>query len=129
MNLMQVNKLNKNDSNLVSLSNFRSCAKNLMEDHSSPKSSHKDLITEKQISSNTSNSVPNCDHNLLVQNGECSVGAIDIIFKLWERTSHTTSNGMAVGQLELLYDSIAACISVHKYDFEELIQVNGEQCE
>lgn len=122
MGLMKVNK--KSDNNLVDMLNFGNPPKSSTEEQSSLKESQQDRIMERQISASTSPSVSNHDQNLSVQNGVCNSRAVDIIFKLWKRTSHVTSNGMAVGRLELLYDSITACISIHKYDFEELVEVS-----
>ncbi|KAI4468268.1 aaa domain-containing [Holotrichia oblita] len=43
------------------------------------------------------------------------------IYNIWKRTSHVTSASLAVSQLELLYDTISACITLHRHNFIELI--------
>ncbi|XP_022921257.1 ATPase family AAA domain-containing protein 2-like [Onthophagus taurus] len=44
------------------------------------------------------------------------------IFNLWKRTAHETSANLPVGQLEMLYDIIAACIVVNKHKYHGFIE-------
>lgn len=46
------------------------------------------------------------------------------VYKLWQKTSLEISKGMSIVNLELLYDTIAACINIHKDNFEKLVEVN-----
>lgn len=45
------------------------------------------------------------------------------VYKLWKRTSHVVSDGMPVGHLELLYDTIFACINIHRDNLKKLLEV------
>lgn len=45
------------------------------------------------------------------------------IYNLWRRTVQKTAKDLPLAQLEVLYDTIAACISINKDDFQNLINV------
>lgn len=46
-----------------------------------------------------------------------------VIFNLWKKAAHVTSKDFSVGHLELFYDTISACINIHKDNFDDLIKV------
>ncbi|KYB27297.1 ATPase family AAA domain-containing protein 2 [Tribolium castaneum] len=45
------------------------------------------------------------------------------IYSLWRRTVMKTAKDMPLAHLEVLYDTISACISIHKDDFQNLVKV------
>lgn len=47
---------------------------------------------------------------------------VDDIYSLWKRVSNVTSDGLPVVQLELLYDTILACIYINKNSFKDVFQ-------
>lgn len=47
------------------------------------------------------------------------------ITRLWKHAALSTSRNMSVSQLELLYDVISACISIHWNSFESSIEVQA----
>lgn len=56
--------------------------------------------------------------------GNINDSTVSAVFNLWRRTAHDTSEGLTVGQLELLYDTISACIALHRHKVSELIPVS-----
>lgn len=47
------------------------------------------------------------------------------VTRLWKHAALNTSRNMSVSQLELLYDVISACISIHWNSFESSIEVQA----
>ncbi|KAJ3637238.1 hypothetical protein MTP99_000713 [Tenebrio molitor] len=48
------------------------------------------------------------------------------IYSLWRRTVLRTSKDMPVAHLEVLYDTIAACIAINRDSFQYLVQVRAK---
>ncbi|KAK9731372.1 ATPase family associated with various cellular activities (AAA) [Popillia japonica] len=72
-------------------------------------------LSETSLLNHNSSQTTSCSY----ANGDDS--NVNDIYNVWKRTSHVTSACLAVSQLELLYDTISACIILHKHNFVELI--------
>lgn len=75
-------------------------------------------LSETSLLNHNSSQTTSCSY----ANGDDS--NVNDIYNVWKRTSHVTSACLAVSQLELLYDTISACIILHKHNFVELIPVS-----